>query len=213
MLCSEAKIRIRGGGHCTLSLPTPTQIRVAHEAFWNWIFRENDDANHPLNVSGHRPAPQERLDNILILAGSLPDNVSKERSLQIPEGDIEYIFVPADNCVETAADAETNGTPSNLDLINTITNDIRGAEGIADVLVDGRSKGVTLLEPHLFSLSIQKVIKGTGRNGKGEGTQRGRQPPILTMAVAACYYAILSRNEWGKEIKIKGRNIEVTYTL
>jgi hypothetical protein len=212
MLCSEAKIRIRGGGHYTLSMPTPTQIRVAHEAFWNWIFRENDGPNHPLNVSGRRPAPQERLDNILLLAGSLPDNVKKERSLQIPE-DIEYIFVPADNCVDTAADADTNGTPSNLELINSITNDIRGAEGKADVLVDGTSKGVTLLEPHLFSLNIQKEIMGTGRNGKGEGTPRGRQAPILTMAVAACYYAILSRNDWGKEIKIKGRNIEVTYIL
>ena len=213
MLCSEAKIRIRGGGHCTLSLPTPTQIRVAHEAFWHWIFRENDGPNHPLNISGGGQA-QQQLDNILIVAGSLQGAGPKDRSLQIPAG-IESIFVPVDNCVDTAADAATNGILTNLDLINNITTDIKGAEGKAGVSVDDEPKGVTLLEPHLFSLNIQKAIRETGRNRRGEGTQRGRQPPILTTAAAACYYTILSPNglRAGNRIKITGRNIEVTYTV
>lgn len=45
---------------------------------------------------------QEQFGNLLIIAGSLPGDEIKDRSLQLPSG-IEFIFVPADNFVDTLA--------------------------------------------------------------------------------------------------------------
>lgn len=192
------------------------QIRAAHEAFWNWVFRENDDKNHPLTVSGGGIA-QEQFDNILIVAGSLPDAGPKDRTLDLRNmKDIEYIFVPADNCVDTLADA--GGGVDVLDLVDEITKDIRGARGKYDVSLNGQSQknNIALLEPHLFSLNILKAIKNTGRKKMGEGTSQGRKLPILTTAVAACYYLIIPANNLknGDKIRITTRfNISVEYTV
>jgi hypothetical protein len=214
MFGSEAEIRINRGGHCILSSssPTPIQIRTAHERFWNWVFSVNDGPNHPLNASRAGMA-QEQYDNILIVAGSLQHAGNKNRSLRMPPGaGIEYIFVPADNCVDSLADG---GGPSEQDLINFINNDIRGANGIARVSINGSPQGVDLLQSHLFSLTIQSAINGSGRNRMGEGTSQGRHPPLSTMAAGACYYAIISANTLRPRdtIEIIGRNINVTYTV
>jgi hypothetical protein len=198
-----------------LSSPSPNHIRAAHEAFWNWVFREDDDNNHPLTVSKGGIA-QEQFDNMLIVAGSLPDAGHKDRTLDIRNmKDIEYIFVPVDNCVDTLADA---GGVDVLVLVDKITKDIRDATGKYDLSINGQSQknNIALLEPHLFSLSIVKAIKETGRKKMGEGTSQGRKLPILTTAVAACYYLIIPANNLknGDKIGITTRfNISVEYTV
>jgi len=196
-----------------LSTPTLNHIRAAHERFWNWIFSVKDGVDHPLNKSGGGEA-QERFDNMLIVAGSLQGGGRKDRSLKIPK-DIKYIFVPADNCMDTVADAATDGKPTDRDLIDNVDRDIRGAAEIAKVSINDSPQGVDLLPPHLFSVNIQEAIEGTGRSRKGEGLRGGGQLKISTMGAAACYYAIIPADKLqpGDTIKITGRRIEVTYTV
>jgi hypothetical protein len=190
-----------------LSLVDPNQIKAADERFWSWIFRDDDGPNHPLKVSGGGEA-QERFGNMLMVAGSLQNDGKKDRSLRIPD-DIESIFFPADNVVCTQADGDG---PSDQDLINNANNDIRGGTG--NVSVNGKRQRVDLLDPHLFTVDIQKCINGTGRNGRGEGCTTGT-PPRQTRAAAACHYAIISARDLknGDRIEISGRGIGVTYTV
>ena len=82
----------------------PNQVKAVDERFWSWIFREDDGPNHPLKVSNGGEA-QERIGNMLILAGSLQGGGQKDRSLRIPAG-VESIFVLADGIVSTDADGD-----------------------------------------------------------------------------------------------------------
>lgn len=188
----------------------PDRTKAADERFWSWIFREDDGPNHPLRVSNGREA-QEQFDNILIVAGSLQNDGTKDRSLRIPAG-TEFIFVPADNFVCTEADG---GGSKDEDLINVANDDIQGGSGIANVSINGNRQRVELLQPHLFTLGIQKAISGTGQSKRGEGTSKGSQLPLQTRAAAACHYAIIPVNKLkkGDKIEITGRDIKVTYTV
>ncbi len=191
-----------------MSSPAPDEIKEADEEFWRWIFRENDGPNHPLKISNGGKA-QTRLRRMLIVAGSLPDNGKKERSLQIPGG-VDFIFVPADNVVCTVADGDG---PADQDLINNTDKDIRGGSG--KVSVNGNPQTVDLLEPHLFTVNIQECISGTGKNKMGEGCTKGT-PPRQTRAAAACHYAIIRADtlKSGDTITVNGRgNIDVTYKV
>lgn len=193
-----------------MSPADPNQIKAADERFWSWIFAEDESPNHPLKVSDGREA-QEQFGNMIIVAGSLQRDGKKDRSLRIPAGS-EFIFVPADNFVCTEADG---GGSTDQDLTNIVSDDIRDGAGIADVSLNGNRQRVDLLEPHLFTLDIQKAISGTGRLGKGEGTSQGRQLPLQTRAAAACYYAIIPAKKLkkGDRIEITGRDIKVNYTV
>jgi hypothetical protein len=196
-----------------LSLPTPNEIKEVDEEFWRWIFRENDGPNHPLKISNGGKA-QTQFRRILIIAGSLPGEGPKDRSLQIPAG-IEFIFVPADNCVYTEADSDGRGQK----LIDDADKDM--AKGTGNVSVNGNNQP---LEPplpgHSFSppLDIQQCITGTGKAKNGEGCTKGI-PPGRTEAAAACHYAIIRANtlKSGDIIRIAGRKGEgidgVTYTV
>ena len=82
-----------------MSLLTQGQIEDADEEFWRWIFRENDGPDHPLKISNDGKAQIQR-GPLLILAGSLPDDIPKNRTLD-KHPNIEYIFVPGENCVCT----------------------------------------------------------------------------------------------------------------
>lgn len=193
-----------------MSSADPEQIKAADERFWSWIFREDDGPNHPLKVSAGEEA-QEQSGNMVILAGSLQRDGAKDRSLRIPAG-TEFIFVPADNFVCTEADGAGS---TDQDLINLVNADIRGGGGIAHVSVNGDRQTVELLQPHLFTLDIQKPIIGTGNSAKGEGTSGGRQLPLRTRAAAACHYAIIPAKNLkkGDRIEITGREIKVNYTV
>lgn len=191
-----------------MSAPARDEIKGADEEFWHWIFREKDSPNHPLKISDGGKA-QTQLRRMLIVAGSLPGQRKKERSLQIPGG-IEFIFVPADNFVCTVADGDG---PNDEDLINNANSDIRGGSG--KVSVNGKAQTVDLLEPHLLTLNIQECIAETGKNRVGEGCTKGT-PPRETRAAAACHYAILRADtlKSGDLIGINGRgNIDVTYRV
>jgi hypothetical protein len=193
-----------------LSLADPNQIKAADERFWSWIFRHDDGPNHPLKVSNGGEA-QEQFSNIVIVAGSLQRDGKKDRTLRIPAG-TEFIFVPADNFVCTEADG---GGSTDQELIDVTNDDIRGGAGTADVSVNGDHQRVDLLEPHLFTLDIQKAISGTGKVARGEGTSKGRQLPVQTRAAAACHYAIIPAKKLkkGDRIQITGRDIKVNYTV
>ena len=193
-----------------MSLAGPDQIKAAHEGFWNWIFEENDGPNHPLNVSQGGEA-YKQLGNMLIVAGSLQGAGQKDRSLRIPKG-VESIFVPADNVVCTKSEGDGS---TDQELITKANSDIQGAAGNVGISVNDNPQKVDLLEPHLFTLNIKRMIDGTCRNENGQPTLRGRQPPIDTMAAAACYYAVVPAKDLasGDRIKVSGRNINVTYTV
>jgi hypothetical protein len=193
-----------------LSLVDPDQIKTADERFWSWIFREDDGPNHPLKISNGGDA-QERIGNMLILAGSLQDDGKKDRTLRIPAG-IESIFVLPDNVLCTKADGDG---ASDQDLMKKADVDIREGKGKVKVSLNDKPQTVDLLKPHSFTLNIQKVIDGTGKNRKGEGTLPNGNPPGQTRAVAACYYAIIPADSLkpGDVIKISGRGINVTYTV
>jgi hypothetical protein len=193
-----------------LSLADPEQIKTADERFWSWIFREEDGPNHPLRVSNGGEA-QEQFGNIIILAGTLQRDGTKDRSLRIPAG-TEFVFVPADNFVCTEADGSGSNDQELIDLAN---DDIRGGAGKANVSVNGNRQKVELLQPHLFTLDIQKAISGTGKSERGEGTSKDGQLPIQTRAAAACYYAIIPVNKLkkGDRIEITGRDIKVNYIV
>jgi hypothetical protein len=186
------------------------QIKEAHERLLNWIFNTDDGPNHPLKISGGGEA-QERIGNMLILPGSLQGDGKKDRSLRIPAG-IESIFVLADDIVCTEADGDG---ATDQDLMKKADDDINDGKGKVKVLLNDKPQAIDLLKPHSFTLDIQKVIDGTGRNRKGEGTLPNGNPPGQTRAAAACYYAIISANgsKAGDRIEISGRGINVTYTV
>jgi hypothetical protein len=183
-----------------LSMPTPNQIKDANEEFWRWIFREDDNSDHPLKRSNNRTAQIQR-DSLLIVAGSLPDNMQRNRLLQILSG-IEYVFVPAENCVYTEADNDGQTDQVLIDKANQDMLDSR-----ARVLVNNVQQPINRLPGHTFSppLDIQKCISGTGKSGRGEGCMSGG-PPGPTRAAAACDYAIIRANTLrsGDTIKIEG---------
>jgi hypothetical protein len=202
-----------------LSLLTQGQIEDADEEFWRWIFRENDGPNHPLKISNGGKAQIQR-GPLLILAGSLPDNIPKNRTLAKHPG-IEYIFVPGENCVYTMADGDGQ-TPQ--DLVNKANNDMTNSQ--AKVSVNGARQTIHRLSGHKFSpqLDIQKCIDGAGNSGKGEGSSCVRgQAPRDSQAVAACDYAIIPADTLnsGDLIKIEGigragpatGHIDVTYRV
>ena len=188
----------------------PKQIKEAHERFWSWIFSKDDGPNHPLKISNGGEA-QERIGNMLILAGSLQGDGKKDRSLRIPTG-IESIFVLADDIVCTEADGDG---ATDQDLMKKAEEDTSQAEGKVEVSLNDNLQTVDLLKPHSFTLDIQKVIDGTGNNKKGEGTLPNGNPPGQTRAAAACYYAIIPANalKAGDVITVTGRGIDVTYTV
>jgi hypothetical protein len=192
-----------------LSSPAPNEIK-AHEKFLSWIFSVDDGPNHPLKVSDGGEA-QKQFGNMIIVAGSLQGSGKKDRSLRIPAG-IESIFVPVDDIVCTEADGDGHG---DQDLIKKAHDDISDGKGKAKVSVNDKSQTVDLLEPQSFTLDIQKVIDGTGKKGKGEGTLPNGDPPGQTRAAAACYYAIIPANtlKTGDRIEITGRGINVTYNV
>jgi hypothetical protein len=202
-----------------LSMPTPNQIKDANEEFWRWIFREDDNSDHPLKRSNNRTAQIQR-DSLLIVAGSLPDNMQRNRLLQILSG-IEYVFVPAENCVYTEAD---NDGQTDQVLIDKANQDMLDSK--AKVLVNNVQQPINRLPGHTFSpaLDIQKCISGTGKSGRGEGCNSGG-PPGPTRAAAACDYAIIRANTLRSRdtIKIEGigraapnqavGHIDVTYRV
>jgi hypothetical protein len=183
-------------------MPTPNQIQDANEEFWRWIFREDDGGNHPLKKSNDRTA-QIQHDSLLILAGSLPDNMQRNRLLQLSSG-IEYVFVPAENCVYTEAD---NDGQTDQVLIDKANQDM--LDSGAKVLVNDVPQPISRLAGHTFSprLDIQKCISGTGKSGRGEGCSISGRAPGPTRAAAACDYAIIRANSLrsGDRIKIEGR--------
>jgi hypothetical protein len=193
-----------------LTSTDPKQIKEAHERIWSWIFSKDDGPNHPLKISNGGEA-QERIGNILILAGSLQGDGKKDRSLRIPTG-IESIFVLADDIVCTEADGDG---ATDQDLMKKAEEDTSQTEGKVEVSLNDNPQTVDLLKPHSFTLDIQKVIDGTGNNKKGEGTLPNGNPPGQTRAAAACYYAIIPANalKAGDIITVTGRGIDVTYTV
>jgi hypothetical protein len=193
-----------------LTSTDPKQIKEAHERFWSWIFSRDDGPNHPLKISNGGEA-QERIGNMLILAGSFQGDGKKDRSLRIPTG-IESIFVLADDIVCTEADGDG---ATDQDLMKKAEEDTSQAEGKVEVSLNDNLQTVDLLKPHSFTLDIQKVIDGTGNNKKGEGTLPNGNPPGQTRAAAACYYTIIPANalKAGDVITVTGRGIDVTYTV
>ena len=190
-----------------MSLPTH-QIQEAHEEFWRWIFSVDDGPNHPLKISNDGEA-QKRIGNILILAGSFPDpdKIRKNRLLHIDsetKPDIEYIFVPAENCVYTEADMD--GQTDQV-LVNKANEDMLDSK--ASVLVENVPQKINRLPGHAFSppLNIVKCIAGAGKSGKGEGESCTKNmAPSVTKAAAACDYAIIpaSSLKSGHTIRIQG---------
>jgi hypothetical protein len=204
-----------------LSVLTQGQIQDADEEFWRWIFRENDGSNHPLKITNGGKAQIQR-GPLLILAGSLPDNIPKNRTLEKHPG-IEYIFVPGENCVYTMADGDGQTLQ---ELVNKANNDMTNSQ--AKVSVNGTRQTIHRLSGHTFSplLDILKCIDGAGNSGKGEGASCvGRQAPRDSQAAAACDYAIIPADTLnsGDLIKIEGigragpnqvtGHIDVTYKV
>jgi hypothetical protein len=151
---------------------------------------------------------------ILIIAGARPGDVAKNRSLKIPSG-IDYIFVPADNCVYTKADGDGQTEQVLIDKANTDM-----ASGTGNVSVNGNNQALNLLPGHSFmpELNILKRIDKTGNSRKGEGWKNNAPPPRETLAAAASHYAIIRANSLrnGDKIRItgeQGTNIDVTYTV
>jgi hypothetical protein len=193
-------IKIKGGCS-TLSLPN-NQIVEAHEEFWRWVFREDDGPNHPLKASNNGRAQIQR-GRLLILAGSLPDSVQRNRLLQIPNG-VDNIFVPAENCVYTEADGDGQ---SNQELIDKANKDMDDSQG--EVWVNQDKQKLERLPAHAFDplLKIERCIDGAGKVGSGEGEScRTGSPPGPTKAAASCDYAIIPANtlKSGYKIRIKG---------
>jgi hypothetical protein len=186
------------------------QVKQAHEKFLSWIFSVDDGPNHPLKVSDGGEA-QKQFGNMIIVAGSLQGGGKKDRSLRIP-AEIESVFIPVDDIVCTEADGDGHG---DQDLIKKAHDDISDGKGKAKVSVNDKSQTVDLLEPQSFKLDIQKVIDGTGKKEKGEGTLPNGDPPRQTRAAASCYYAIVPANnlKTGDRIEITGRGINVTYNV
>jgi hypothetical protein len=186
-----------------LSALTQVEIEDADEEFWRWVFRVNDDSDHPLKISDDGMA-QLQVGKLLILAGSFPDDIPKNRLLKIPSG-VDYVFVPGENCVYTKADEDGE---TEKELIDKANNDIAKSE--AKILVNDDKQELQRLPGHAFSplLNIQKCISLAGRSGKGEGESCTKnKAPGETFAAAACDYAIISVNtlKSGYTIKIEGK--------
>jgi hypothetical protein len=196
-------------------LPSLDEIKDADEEFWRWVFSKDDNDNHPLKISG-RGSAQTRKGRILILAGALsgePDQIEKKRSLEIPEG-IDYIFVPADNCVYTKADGD--GVTEEA-LIDNANRD--NSSGTGNVSLKGNNLALNLLPGHAFrpELDIQKRIQGSGKSKKGEGWTNSTAPRN-TIAASACHYAIIRASTLRKNDTIQitgeaGTGINVIYTV
>jgi hypothetical protein len=205
-----------------LTTPTQDEIEDADEEFWRWIFRENDGPNHPLKISNDGKAQIQR-GRLLIVAGSLPDDIPKNRLLQIPPG-IDNVFVPAENCVYTYADGDGE---TDQELIDKANKDMADSKG--RVWVKDEEQTLDRLPGHTFSprLNIQKCIDGAGKSGKGEGEScaKGMPPEETRVAAAACDYAVIRSDTLknGDIIKIEGegragtktmpRRIDVTYKV
>jgi hypothetical protein len=224
-LCLGAQIKIKGG-ECNLTTPiqepTEEEIKDAHEEFWRWVFRENDGDNHPLKTSSGNQTTKIQHNSLLIVAGSFPDNKPKNRLLQIPAS-VNYVFIPAENCVYTEADGDGS---TNQELEEKANKDMADSQG--KVWINDDEQKLRRLQGHTFSplLEIQKCIEGTGHSGRGEGQSciKG-SPPGPTKAAAACDFAIIPANALKSKdiIKIKGigragpdqqpGNIDVTYDV
>jgi hypothetical protein len=155
-----------------------------------------------LKISNNGRA-QIQLGRLLIVAGSHPDNIAKNRLLQIPPG-VDNIFVPAENCVYSKADSDGQTEQELVDKANRDMADSRGK-----VLVNGQNQTLDRLPGHTFEprLNIQKCIAESGKSGKGEGEScKIGRPPEETIAAAACDYAIIRADALRSEdiIKIEG---------
>jgi hypothetical protein len=196
-------------------LPSLDEIKEADEEFWRWIFRENDGNNHPLKVDGGGMA-QTQSGRMLILAGAISGEKKpkpRTRSLKIPRG-IDYIFVPADNCVYTQADGD--GANDRV-LVDNANRDM--TTGTGNVSVNGNSQALNLLPGHAFrpKLDIQKRIQETGKAKKGEGW-KNTTAPRDTLAASACHYAIILPGALRSQDRIRitgevGTGIDVTYVV
>jgi hypothetical protein len=196
-------------------LPSLDEIKDADEEFWRWVFRTNDSGNHPLKIS-NRGKAQTQSGRILILAGALsgePKPMQRDRRLEIAKG-IDYIFVPADNCVYTKADGDGVAEQTLVDNANR-----DNSSGTGNVQLNGNSLALNLLPGHPFSpqLDIQKRIKGSGKSKNGEGWTNNT-PPRNTIAASACHYAIIHAKTLriNDTIRITGEagtGIDVTYTV
>ena len=197
-------------------LPSLDEIKDADEEFWRWVFRQSDGANsHPLKIS-NRGKAQTQSGRILILAGALsgePKPMRRDRRLEIPKG-IDFVFVPADNCVYTKADKDGVNEQALVDSAN-----LDNSSGTGNVQLNGNSLALNLLPGHSFrpELDIQKRIKGTGKSKNGEGWTNNN-PPRNTIAASACHYAIIHAKTLRVNDTIKitgeaGTGIDVTYTV
>lgn len=199
-----------------MSMPSLDEIKDADEEFWRWVFTKNDGGNHPLKTSNGGKA-QTRSGRMLIIAGALsgePNPMPRDRSLEIPRQGIDYIFVPADNCVYTRADGD--GADERA-LVDNANRDM--ASGTGNVSVNGNSLALNLLPGHPFKpqLDIQKRIKGSGKSKNGEGWTNN-MPPRNTIAASACHYAIIRSSALKSKDTIRitgeaGTGIDVTYTV
>lgn len=197
-------------------LPSLDEIKDADEEFWRWVFHERDGENiHPLKISKDGKA-QTVVGRMLILAGALsgePNPRPRRRKLEIPEG-IDFIFVPADNCLYTNADGDGNDKQALIDNANR-----DNSSGTGNVQLNGNSLALNLLPGHAFEpdLDIQQRIIGTGKSKNGEGWTNSK-PPGNTIAASACHYAIIHARSLRTNDKIRitgeaGTGIDVTYTV
>ncbi|HJU84889.1 MAG TPA: hypothetical protein VJ551_00205 [Nitrososphaeraceae archaeon] len=192
----------------TLSLD---DIKEAHEEFWRWVFSTRDGPGHPVKITNG--SADRTFNRILILAGALSGDAQRKiRPLQIPDGNVDYIFVPADNCVYTRADRDGNNDRELIDKAN-----IDMTTGKGSVWINDHIQEVNLLPGHEFDLNIQYCIENTGNSKRGEGCQNGT-PPRETRAAAACHYALIDTRSLKRRdiIKILGEtnsSINVTYMV
>jgi hypothetical protein len=186
-----------------LSVPmSDSDVKVVHEEFWRWVFRKEDGPNHPLKISDGGEAQIEH-GSVLIVGGSLPDSIPKNRILKIPQ-DIEYIFIPAENCVYTEADGDGETDQELLDKANRDMMDSK-----ARVSVNEAEQKIRRLSAHMFSspLKVEQCISGAGNSGKGEGQGCIKNSaPGETRAAAACDCVIMSASSLKSQdiIKIEG---------
>lgn len=197
-----------------LSSPSLDEIKEADEEFWRWVFSENDGNNHPVKISNNGKA-QRRKGRMLIIAGALSGERNpkpRNRSLEKPPQGIDYIFVPADNCVYTQADGDGADAQT---LIDNANRDM--ASGTGNVSVNDNSQALNLLPGHSFRLDIQKCIDESGKSKNGEGCTNN-SPSRDTLAASACHYALISATTLRSNDKIRitgerGTGIDVTYTV
>jgi hypothetical protein len=196
-------------------LPSLNEIKDADEEFWRWVFSTDDGRNHPLKIS-NRGRAQRQSGRILIIAGAFSGEANpmrRERALEIPRG-VDFIFVPADNCVYTKADGDGVDEQALVDNANR-----DNSSGTGNVFLNGNSLALNQLLGHPFSpqLDIQKRIEESGKSKKGEGWTNNT-PPRNTIAASACHYAIIHARTLRVNDTITitgevGTGIDVTYTV